>query len=94
MQIDDNEFGSVVRVGRDDQLFEFCQALRRGLQDHEDFRTALDFSLPAVMRFHVRDKIGAGDEPGIQGGARKPAGDFKVGRGDERHAEIGGFHGD
>ena len=81
-------------MGRNDELFELWQALRGGLENQEDFRAALDFSLPPVMRFDAWDEIGASDEARFQRRARESPGSFHVRRRDERDAEIRGFHAD
>ena len=42
------------------------------------------------MRFNPGNQVGAGDEPGVQGGAGQRAGGFQIRRGDEDEGEGGG----
>lgn len=76
----------------DNQFFEPGQAAGGSFQDQQNLSAALDFSLPPIMGFNVRNQIGAGDEAGLEGGASEAAGGSQVRRGDERDPKVRGFH--
>jgi len=63
-----NKLRGVVRVFREDQLFERGQPGRGGLQNHKHFSAGLQLPLPPIVRFNSWNQVGARDQPRLQRG--------------------------
>jgi hypothetical protein len=78
-----DEFGRVVRVIGEDELFESGEAVGIGFEENENFGAGFEFALPPVVGFDFREEVGAGDEAGFESSTGKGARGFQLRGSDE-----------
>ncbi len=77
-----------------DELLEFRERARAGLEYDKDFASVFELTFPPVMGFDAGDEIGAGDQAGLKGQLSQLSGGFAIGSRNQNEGEgAGGFHG-
>lgn len=84
------KFRRVVRVFREDELFQSWQAGRRRFQNHQHFAARFNFAAPAIVRFDFGNEIRARNQPRLQSRLGQRACRFQIRRGHENDSEFSG----